>query len=235
MIKQALEYLIGLGNTKTFYENDQTFVTGDVTLLKEPTPNEINVSTLSALVDYAKSLFDGESNFLIHIVSPTKVRLLSALNTDKNRQMFVEANALLPDIRFGSFYDTEKFNILLQSAFIETEQRNVLLKVIGNIKEENVNTYGDDGTTQTVRAKAGVATVGDVIVPNPVELAPYRTFIDVDQPESDFVFRMESGPRGALFEADGGAWRLEAMTLIKNYLTDKLQEEINQGNIHILS
>ncbi|KAB8126931.1 hypothetical protein F9U64_19120 [Gracilibacillus oryzae] len=238
MIREAIEYIVGLGNRETFTENGQTYVSGDVRLLKEPLPAEIKVSTLSALVNYAKSRFDGEEKFLIHIVSPTKVRLLSSLNLDAERSNWVEANALLPDIPFGRHLDMEEFNILLQSAFLQNEARDILLKVVGNVKDEDVKNYGDDGVSQTVTAKTGVAQVGDVVVPNPVELAPYRTFVDIDQPESDFVFRMKkghSGPAGALFEADGGAWRLEAITLIKNFLTKNLADEIELGNIHILS
>ncbi|MNW60692.1 hypothetical protein D3C74_386970 [compost metagenome] len=72
------------------------------------------------------------------------------------------------------------------------------------------------GMTQSVVAKTGVATVEDVKVPNPVLLAPYRTFVEVEQPESSFVFRMKDGPSAALFEADGGAWRND---VIANVLT----------------
>jgi len=64
--------------------------------------------------------------------------------------------------------------------------------------------------------------VSDVLVPNPVVLAPFRTFPEVIQPESKFIFRMQSGPQAALFEADGGAWRNEAMGRIKTYLEEQL-------------
>ena len=63
-------------------------------------------------------------------------------------------------------------------------------------------------------------------VPNPVTLKPYRTFLEVDQPASDFIFRMKeySGSIGcALFEADGGAWKMEAMQNMEAYLQDELK------------
>jgi hypothetical protein len=68
-----------------------------------------------------------------------------------------------------------------------------------------------------------------------VVLAPYRTFVEVTQPESDFVFRMQNGPRCALFEADGGAWKLTAMRHIKEYLQAALEKEIQEGKIVIIS
>ena len=60
--------------------------------------------------------------------------------------------------------------------------------------------------------------MGAVPVPNPVALVPFRTFIEVEQPESKFVFRVKDGPQMGLFEADGGEWRLAAMLRIKEYL-----------------
>ncbi|KHO31340.1 hypothetical protein OR63_10900, partial [Clostridium tetani] len=82
---------------------------------------------------------------------------------------------------------------------------------------------GDDGVSQAATIKTGVASVNEVKVPNPVVLAPFRTFPEIEQPESKFIFRMQSGPRAALFEADGGAWRNEAMIKIKAYLEEQLK------------
>jgi len=80
----------------------------------------------------------------------------------------------------------------------------------------------DDGVTQAVEAKTGIARVENVTVPNPVTLRPYRTFLDVaEQPKCLFVFRMrqaDKGPECALFEADSGLWKLEAIRQIKDWL-----------------
>ena len=76
--------------------------------------------------------------------------------------------------------------------------------------------------------KQGARGKVDDIVPNPCRLRPIRTFTEVEQPASLFVFRLEQGSNetvtGALFEADGGAWKLEAMSNIKRYLDEELKE-----------
>lgn len=61
-------------------------------------------------------------------------------------------------------------------------------------------------------------------MPNPVTLAAYRTFQEIVQPYTQYVFRMkdQNGVTCALFEADGGAWEMEAMNRIKMYLEDSL-------------
>ena len=73
-----------------------------------------------------------------------------------------------------------------------------------------------------------MATVADVVVPNPVTLMPRRTFFEIEQPASPFIFRMQSGPTCALFEADGGAWQQEAMQRIAIYLRQKLSKILDE-------
>ena len=83
--------------------------------------------------------------------------------------------------------------------------------------------YGNEPATMTV----GVAAKADAIVPNPVQLRPYRTFQEVEQPVSQFVFRI--GDRGTpefkLVEAEGGIWKTEAVRKIKDYLELVLSEQ----------
>lgn len=235
MIKEALQYLVDLGNREIFYEDGQTYSSQKLHLLEEPTTKKIEVRSLSGLVEYLQSNFDGMEKIMVHIKNPTEVIAFTQLNGNYNRSNLIEAEAMLPRFDFDSFYDTEKFNIKLQSCFVKNEDRDIMLQVVGNIKEEAVNTIGDDGVSQAVVAKTGVASVGNVKVPNPVVLKPYRTFVEVDQPESEFIFRMQSGPRCALFEADGGAWKLDAMKNIKKYLEEKLQQQIESGNIVVIA
>jgi hypothetical protein len=224
--REALEYLVGLGETKVLEIDGKKFTTNQVYKVQDPVPGTLKVTTLTALVDYIRAEVDpryGEQR-LVHVVSPDKVILHSTLRDDRERESYIEARALLPDnIYFNDFLDTERFNIMLQSSFIDTKDRVLLLKVVGNIKDSAVKQVGDDGVSQVATIKTGVASVNDVVVPNPVILAPYRTFPEIEQPESKFIFRMKSGPVAALYEADGGAWRNKAMSRIKKYLEDELK------------
>lgn len=73
----------------------------------------------------------------------------------------------------------------------------------------------------------GVATKAAAIVPNPVELIPYRTFQEVGQPASRFVFRIGENndiPVFKLIEAEGGIWKNEAVSNIKKYFADAIME-----------
>ena len=101
----------------------------------------------------------------------------------------------------------------------------LLLKFAGTVEQGSVAEYGDDGVTQKATVRQGIASKTDAVVPNPVKLRPYRTFTEVVQPASDFIFRMKEdrGITCALFEADGGAWKNAAMKNIKECLEFELE------------
>ena len=234
MIKEALQYLIGLSDANEHYIGDQVYSDKPLHLVKEPVAEPLVVRNLTGLVDYLAGNYDKLAPVLVHVESPTEVNVYSTFSRNRQRHYYLKASALLPSIPFGRFLDLEAFNILLQSCFVPNDDRANVLRIVGNVKEENVTTVGDDGVSQQVTAKTGIATVENVIVPNPVRLKPYRTFVEITQPESEFVFRMRSGPEAALFEADGGAWKLEAIQSIKDYLAEALAEQVSEKFVTII-
>jgi len=203
---------------------------------KEYLPASLNINTLSGIAEYINNGVDKEvvaDGWMIHVVDPVTVTVVSGLfgRAEQRREYLrASAQAVLNDanFRFGEFYDCETFNIKLQSVFVENDDRERVLRLVGNIKEENVRQTSDDGVTQSVTARAGIARVEDVPVPNPVDLMPYRTFREVTQPSSQFVLRLRQGREGvmpscALFEADGGGWKLRAIQSIATYLREHME------------
>ncbi|EAG9045334.1 hypothetical protein ABZ088_000477 [Listeria monocytogenes] len=235
MLQEAIEYIVGLKNRKeVVMVEDRKWIDTDLTEVKDPLATQLCISTLTGLVDYIRSNFDGQEKCLVHVVSPTEVELLGLLNKQQNRNKFVCAEAIIPNFSYDSFYDTETLNIKLQSMFLTTLDRDIILQAIGNISEENVKNTGDDGISQVVEIRQGIKK-NDVLVPNPVTLTPIRTFSEVEQPSSQFIFRMKDGPFGAVFEADGKSWRNEAILNIANYLKAELVKEMEAGQVHIIA
>ncbi|RKA28036.1 hypothetical protein DYZ85_00819 [Listeria monocytogenes] len=235
MLQEAIEYIVGLKNRKeVVMVEDRKWIDTDLTEVKDPLATQLCISTLTGLVDYIRSNFDGQEKCLVHVVSPTEVELLGLLNKQQNRNKFVCAEAIIPNFSYDSFYDTETLNIKLQSMFLTTLDRDIILQAIGNISEENVKNTGDDGISQVVEIRQGIKK-NDVLVPNPVTLTPIRTFSEVEQPSSQFVFRMKDGPFGAVFEADGKSWRNEAILNIADYLKAELVKEMEAGQVHIIA
>lgn len=206
------------------------YTTKSVVPFKEPTPEPICVSTLTSLADYVKGNPDNInlSTHLLRIASPTRVVLESALSGPflQRHQLIVAEAKTLPHVAFGTFLPVADFNIMLLSAFCADENRNQVLSITGNITSGAQVTQADDGISQEVTVKAGIARKAMADMPAGIELRPYRTFTDVSQqPASNFVLRMKETPNGVhvgLFEADGGAWRGKAIAGIKSFLDHEL-------------
>lgn len=76
------------------------------------------------------------------------------------------------------------------------------------------------------------------IFADPVKLRPYRTFAEIEQPESSYVFHIKDGDRGPAFklvEADGGLWKNAVMKKIKEYLEFELSEELEKHKITVIA
>ncbi|MFV0470322.1 MAG: hypothetical protein ACK5MK_15540 [Dysgonomonas sp.] len=190
-----------------------------------PKPSALTTRSLTGLVDYLKANVDElrPEELIIHIYDCEHVALISSLDgAFRKREEYLMTEALLPNITLNSFMDRESFNIMLQSRFVDIADRAAVLASIGKMRYENEVKMEDDGITQTVASKAGVALVREEQIPNPVRLAPFRTFTEVEQPISPFILLVDDKCRVGLFEADGGAWRNEAMKKIKEYLDYEL-------------
>lgn len=214
---------------KEFEINGRKYTSKSLVALPDPQPEPLQVSTLTGLIDYlnfAKEL-KGKEVFC-HIETPTRVYVRTHLHgTFCQRSTFIKAIANIPNIPFNDFVNINRFIIILQSNFIDNSDRADLLRYVGNIRSSEIKTVSDDGVSQEITTKTGTATVANVILPNPVTLRPYRTFNEIEQLESTFICRGQKDgdtPKFALFEADNGAWQLEAMESIKKYLQNQIPE-----------
>jgi hypothetical protein len=236
MIKEALQYIVGLSRAEV---QDvqlpdgtiQTYSDKDLLLLEKhiPKAEAITMHTLTSLLDYIKGNIDTMSEkMIVEVTSPDEVKLYSQLDDNRKREYLVDVLLQTPVFNYDHYISQENFCIGLQSKFLNEGDRALVLQFAGTVEDGTVTEYGDDGVTQKATVKTGIASKSDAIVPNPVKLTPYRTFLEVEQPASDFVFRMKAdkydGILCAIFEADGGAWKVEATQRIKDYLMRELEE-----------
>lgn len=231
MIKEALQYIVGLSEAKIIPLHGDTYSDKPLHRIGAyfPTANSISMSNLSSLVEYINSGVDRMADHMfVQVISPTEVRLISELNDNRDREVLVVVSAQIPAFNYGQFMESENFCIGVQSKFIDdtATDKALLLKFAGTVEAGTVAQYGDDGVSQKATVKTGIASKSEAIVPNPVNLKPFRTFSEVEQPISAFVFRMRqsgSGVSCALFEADGGAWKNDAMKYIAEYLKSNIE------------
>lgn len=192
----------------------------------ETLPAPIAVASLAGLCEGA-GLYSNNEIEVLHVRSADKVAALSPIIGRHNQRavMFLaDAHALYTPFTFGGWYPHEGFMIGLATLFEPTEALTGLISLLGNLTEEDIRILEDDGMTQEVVVKSAVHLKSAARVPNPVTLKPYRTFREIDQPESSFIVRLKRQegrlPQCALFTTDGGAWQIEAVKSIKAFLVD---------------
>ena len=244
MLREAMQYIAGLKeesmDPKVVEINGKTYCNKNLTRYdEEPMASAIEATTLTAMIDYIKNCKDElRESMVIHVVNPTTVKLYSGLTKERDREHLFKSNAIVPKFSFDDWYDQERFIIELQADFEVTADLEAILKVAGNVEAKTTANYGDDGVSQKTTIKQGIASKADVLVPNPVSLVPYRTFLEVKQPASEFVFRIRDNGGEPIFkivEAEGGLWRNEAMHNIKQYLIENLQDNPVYERITIIA
>lgn len=108
-----------------------------------------------------------------------------------------------------------------------------LLDLLSRISKDNGVTTNDNGVSQTVEARQGIALKTKETVRPRVLLRPFRTFQEVEQPESEFLLRLDEEGNIGLFEADGGMWKLKARQTVKAFLEEQLAELVESGSVFV--
>lgn len=198
---------------------------------EEPKIDPVRLSTLSGFADYIKSQFDSLDECMVHVCNHEHVELVGKLQGDRywTREIYAIAALSTTQPSFGRYLPAEKFVIELMTNFVDTPERAALLKIIGNLKHDASTHTNDDGVTQTATVKTGVVLAQESPVTPIRILSPYRTFREVEQPFSAFLLRIKQekdGPYVALFEADGGAWKLDAVSAIATWLHEHLEDAL---------
>lgn len=201
--------------------------------IKLPNVETIEFNTIRGMTEILKreiSHFDGA--VIVNVRNHKTVEVYSGVcDGDRSREKPYISIAELINIRFDSWLAYEDMMIMLKSRFVETPELLQVVQLLGTITDEKSAQAVDDGFTQTVVVRKGIALKDNKVVKPIVKLKPYRTFNEVDQPESEFLLRLSEGGTVALFEADGGAWKLAARKNIAEYIKNELAELIEQGKV----
>ena len=193
----------------------------------------MNIATLHGAVTYLYENKDNltHKNLMIVVNDYSSVTVVTrAMGYDNHRetilQVTLDQSKAFP---YELFFNKEDFTIALRSTFEDTPDLADLLAYSGKVSDESSVKTEDDGITEHVQVKQGLsgARTEDQLLPVKVTLKPFRTFLDIDQPESEFLFRMKKAGDGiecALFQSDGGFWRNKARNNIRNYFQKNIED-----------
>lgn len=236
MIKEALEYLVSLKDTRILYVNNDAYSDRPLTRVPQHVdrPAYLTVGSLDAIVKLVQNEQHLFGKLFVQINEPTEVEVYTTLDAFMARDTLYLAKCKDANFREG-WRDQQAAIIELKSRFIPTEGSEYLLDLISRIDNGNNVSSSDNGVSQTVTAKQGVALKAAETVRQRVELKPFRTFREVAQPESEFILRLDDAGRVGLLEADGGIWKMEAKDNIAAYLADALEGLVESGDVVIMA
>lgn len=198
-------------------------------------PPELKFWTLTSFVDFIAANLEGIiiDNMFIHVVDYKTVMLIEKFDSSKEKRK-CHIGAYLDEVEgfpFNRWIDKEDFVIKSLSFFEQNPGLESIHRYTGKMSDERIHTNQDDGITQQVHLTNGVVIEkGLAAIKNPFMLRPYRTFLEIQQPESAYNFRIQADGKDetkkikcALFEAEGGKWRLQAVQAIKAWLLEQIK------------
>lgn len=210
------------------------------------TMEAVEFFTLTSLVEYLRSGIDVPNAFVEHVfinvMAPDHVAVYSDANKGNYfaRTAIADVKAMLPVVKIGKWVDQTEFCIMMRANFIDADpcgdgtvvfpdtDKDALIRCASNIVSGTIAEYEDTGISQKATLRTGIQEQEDKLLPEKVALRPYRTFLEVEQPKSDFLFRAQDdkheGVQLSLHEADGGRWKLDAMAAVKKYLDEQLAD-----------
>lgn len=202
-------------------------------------PARYSVDTLEALVKLIRTEGVAQAPLLYVRVDSARRVMVDTTYTHKeyaefSRLPLYEAVSDVPGITTNQSMTQERAIVELQSLYAITEDRDYLLSLLSRIDVNQGVSSVDNGISQEVSVKTGAVLKEQQTVQPIVHLQPYRTFLEVEQPASDFLLRLDKEGRPALYEADGGAWKLEAKRNIAAYLGEQLADLIEHGNVVVM-
>ena len=242
MLAEMIDKIVSLKETKIFEIDGQTYSDANLTRIPPHVdrPDSVSVSGLDAVCKLVRTeIAKVGTTIMVHVRDYNKVEVMTTYLPDFSRNVLYRAQADAPGMRTG-WRDRETALIELRSLFVPGEGTKYLLNLLGKMSKDSGVTTKDNGVTQTVEARAGVTArqgvaLNAVVNVRPrIKLQPFRTFLEVAQPESEFLLRVDSEKGIAFFEADGGIWRLEAKRNIAEYFERGLKDLIEQGKVVIM-
>lgn len=241
-LRDAIDRITDLARPFTMEADGHQFCSKPLVEVKaaEYAPTAYEVDTLDALVKLilTEGLTLGRRLY-VRVDSARKVTVTTTYNNGELRNPYqrfplYEAVSDVPGVTIGSCMSQERAIVELQSLYAVTPDRDYLLSLLSRIDVNQGVSSVDNGISQEVSVKTGAVLKEQTMVRPIVHLQPYRTFLEVEQPASDFLLRLDKEGYPSLYEADGGAWRLEAKRSIAAYLAEKLADQVESGCVVVL-
>lgn len=237
MLKAFVEKITELATPQTYTIEGRTYSLDRLNRIDPPKyrPSAIEVNGLDSICKLVRHEAEKVGRKLfVQVKSYREVEVFSTYDDQYERFRLYDCTADTPSVTMGRFMSYENAVIEIRSLYIPNDDTKYLLSLLSSISNESKVTSTDNGVTQKVEAKSGIALKEMVEIKPRVLLKPFRTFIEVEQPESEFLLRIDQNGCIGLFQADGGVWKLEATRNVAAYFENELADLIEQDQVVII-
>lgn len=174
-------------------------------------PSTLKLNSLDALVKLVKTeASEMDTPLYITIPDHMTVRCFGQPNEEEQyyRQVYYETTATdVPGWGEKNTLGFEEAQIALRTRFQETPDTLYAMKLVSDISLGAKVIYNDNGIATTITTQKGVALQTNEQIRPLVKLRPYRTFQEVEQPESIFLIRVsDGGSPSSRPTAECGSW-----------------------------
>ena len=234
MLKEFVDRLIDLKRPVELFKGDRKFHllgSGDGfaynEVLSRAYTNGLTIHSLSGVVTFVRDLAISGSKVIV--TSPTKVIVRGPVVEDRNEDDdYLHAT---PPVNFEGVncrnIELEQFIVYLQTNFVIDDAVETLITIFKKIDLDDETSFEDDGFTTQVTVRDG-AKLAVADIPNPIEICPFRTFPEIEQPASPFLLRVKKSGKNLYFtlhDVQDQTWRIKALSDIKNYLVSNIDIE----------
>ena len=237
MLKAMINRIVELAAPTTYQIGEETYSIEKLYRIdpKKDMPKSIAVTGLDSVCKLVRNEAKAVGRQLFKQNKDYRhVCVFSTYDNEYERCYLYECTADTPQVTMGNFMAYERAIIELRSLYIPNDDMNYLLSLLGSISKESKVTSADNGVSQTVEARTGIALNQMVEIKPRVKLQPFRTFIEVAQPESEFLLRLNDDGCIGLYPADGGVWKLEASRNVAGYFEKELADLISDGSVVVI-
>lgn len=237
MLKDFVNKLMELAAPTTVEVDGSVYSNQDLVFIqdKKPMPRCIDLTGLDSICKMVRNEADHIGlQIFIQVKDYKSVSVFTSLDSDEDRLYLYKCVADTPSVTTDRFMRYENAVIELRSLYIPNEGTKYLLQLLSSISNESKVTSSDNGVTQQVEARSGIALNSMVNIEPRVTLQPFRTFIEVEQPASEFLLRINERGEIGFFPADGGVWKLEATRNVAGYFENALKDLIDAGVVVVI-
>lgn len=187
----------------------------------------VKLFSITQLLSYLESR--DKTPLLVNIKDHENIQVIKK---DKNKNL---CTTVIAETTFENMFEPfpnnqrlsqEDFIIQLQSRFASSPETDSLIKLISVVTSGKTKDNIDNGYSQEAVVKTGVTLKEQILIKPVWILKPFKTFPEIEPVEVPFVLRLhqssEEVPKFAMYEADGGMWKVMTTIRLRDYLKEKL-------------